>query len=92
MSGGFKFAIMRDGERHVFTMGRVSFAMLERLHQSPDGRAGFRRHSGEVSQSAVRHGWVKLEHYSGMKGRVDWYEITPEGREAFEAARQYVPA
>lgn len=59
--------------------GPVSRKMIRALIASPNGESGFRQN--EISQTAVRHGWVKLTYESG---RIKWYAITPEGRAFYE--------
>lgn len=62
-------------------MGPVAREMLRSLSTEPNGERGFRAY--EVSQSAVREGWVR---YTWESGRIVWYAITDAGRKAFKDA------
>lgn len=59
-------------------MGPIARAMLERLHNSPDGESGFR--PSEIGTSAIKNGWVKQVMGSGI---IKWFAITDTGREAY---------
>lgn len=63
-------------------MGPVARAMLTTLAESPSAEAGFRK--AEVAASAIRNGWVK---YTWESGRITFYAITPQGREAIAATK-----
>lgn len=64
-------------------MGRVAYAMLHKLALSPSGESGFR--AAEISKTAIVHGWVRQVWQSG---RITFFAITEEGREALKQQRK----
>lgn len=63
-----------------YPSGAVQVAMLRKLvEDNPKGESGFRKN--EVSQAAVKKKWVR---WTFESGRITWYAITPEGRDAWD--------